>query len=124
MLIINAVRLIPGSFVWSTDALERDQQTGLEHIRGEIVAVEIPLVPDGQVQHAVELDACERPAFVVGAGGALRRVTLRTGIRDEGFAEVLAGELAPGDPLAVAYPRSEEPATPGGSSPFQARRPR
>jgi HlyD family secretion protein len=63
-------------------------------------------------------------AFVVGAGGALRRVTLRTGIRDERFAEVLGGELAPGDPLAVAYPRGEEPAAPGGSSPFQPRRPR
>ena len=47
-------------------------------------------------------------AFVVGAGGALRRVTLRTGIRDEHFAEVLEGELAPGDSLAVAYPRTEE----------------
>ena len=60
---------------------------------------------------------------MVGAGGALRRVTLRTGIRDEHFAEVLEGELAPGDSLAVAYPRSEESAAPA-VSPFQPRRPR
>jgi HlyD family secretion protein len=62
-------------------------------------------------------------AFVVEAGGALRRVGLRTGLRDERFAEVLEGALAPGDPLAVAYLRSDE-AAPAATSPFLPRRPR
>jgi HlyD family secretion protein len=63
-------------------------------------------------------------AFAVETGGALRHVPLRIGIRDERFGEVLEGELAPGDPLAVAYQRSEEPETEPSSSPFLPRRPR
>jgi HlyD family secretion protein len=63
--------------------------------------------------------------YVLDAGGGLRRVELRTGVRDERFAEVLGGELSPGDPVVVAYARSEEPAPPGASSsPFLPRRPR
>jgi HlyD family secretion protein len=63
-------------------------------------------------------------AFAVEAGGGLRRVPLRLGIRDERFAEVLAGELAPGAPLAVAFGRSEEQEAPGARSPFLPRAPR
>lgn len=60
-------------------------------------------------------------AWVLNGGGALRRVELRTGIRDERFAEVVAGELAAGDPVVVAYERSGEPETPEARSPFQPR---
>lgn len=59
--------------------------------------------------------------YVLEGGGALRRVELRTGIRDERFAEVLGGELAEGDEVAVAMQRAgptDEPAR----SPFQPRR--
>jgi len=63
-------------------------------------------------------------AFALEAGGALRRVPLRIGIRDERYAEVLGGELAPGEPLAVAYLRGDEPTAPEASSPFLPRRPR
>jgi HlyD family secretion protein len=60
-------------------------------------------------------------AWVLNGGGALRRVELRTGIRDERFAEVVGGELAAGDPVVVAYERSGEPETPEARSPFQPR---
>jgi HlyD family secretion protein len=62
-------------------------------------------------------------AFRIGASGALERVALRTGVRDERFAEVLEGGLAAGDSVAVAYERSAEPAA-SPQSPFQPRRPR
>jgi HlyD family secretion protein len=61
-------------------------------------------------------------AFAVEGGGALRRVALQTGIRDERFVELTGGELAAGDRVAVAYPPSEEAAAPGPTSPFQPRR--
>jgi hypothetical protein len=50
------------------------------------------------------------------AAGTLRRVELRTGLRDERYAELLGGELAPGDEVVVAYRRPSEPARP--ASPF------
>jgi HlyD family secretion protein len=59
--------------------------------------------------------------YVLDGGGALRRVELRTGIRDERFAEVLDGGLAAGQPVVVAYQRSGESEDPQASSPFQPR---
>jgi hypothetical protein len=44
----------------------------------------------------------EGAVFVVERGGALRRVALRTGLRDDQWAEVLSGDLEPGAVLAVA----------------------
>jgi HlyD family secretion protein len=55
-------------------------------------------------------------------GGSLRRIELRTGIRDERYAEIVGGGLSPGDAVAVAYRRAEEAAAPGPPSPFQPRR--
>ena len=58
--------------------------------------------------------AAGRPAqdgagvFVLDDGGALRRVELRTGLRDERWAEVVEGDLAPGAAVAVAYRRPLE----------------
>jgi len=49
--------------------------------------------------------------FVVNGAGELRRVELRTGLRDDRFVEVLSGELEPGDALAVAFrdpPKTQE----------------
>jgi HlyD family secretion protein len=60
--------------------------------------------------------------FVVNGAGELRRVELRTGLRDDRFVEVLSGELEPGDTLAVAFrhPPTTE-ATPA-RSPFVPQR--
>jgi HlyD family secretion protein len=63
-------------------------------------------------------------AYVLGDGGAPRRVALRTGIRDERFAEVIGGELAAGDAVVVAIRRDDEPESPAATSPFLPRRPR
>jgi len=63
-------------------------------------------------------------AYVLGDDGAPRRVELRTGIRDERFAEVIGGELAEGDAVVVAIRRSDEPEAPAAASPFLPRRPR
>jgi HlyD family secretion protein len=70
--------------------------------------------------------AAGRPAADAGTvwvleDGALRPVALRTGLRDERFAEVLAGDLAPGARLAVAYDRAVEASEPA-RSPFQPQR--
>jgi len=59
--------------------------------------------------------------WVVDGDGELRRVELRTGLRDERFAEVLEGELAPGAVVAVAYQRAPEEKQPA-SSPFAPQR--
>jgi HlyD family secretion protein len=61
--------------------------------------------------------------FVVNGRG-LRRVELRTGLRDDRFAEVLAGELAPGDALAVAFRDPPEAEDAPARSPFVPGRPR
>jgi len=53
-----------------------------------------------------------------GGKGTLRRVALSTGLRDERFAEVLEGDLSPGDPVAVAYARNQDEAEPTQTSPF------
>jgi HlyD family secretion protein len=52
--------------------------------------------------------ADEKQAVVwrVDGKGALQRVPVRLGLRDERYAEVVEGSLTPGDPLAVAYPRT------------------
>jgi HlyD family secretion protein len=67
-----------------------------------------------------------RPADDAGAvfvvdDGALRRVELRTGLRDERWAEVLQGELAPGDAVAVALRRVQEEPETRARSPFAPR---
>jgi hypothetical protein len=60
---------------------------------------------------------------VTDGDGALRRVDLRTGLRDERYAEVVEGELAPGTSVAVAYANPLESAAPA-RSPFLPARPR
>jgi HlyD family secretion protein len=78
--------------------------------------------PEGEAAAAGTATAADAAAaYVLDGGGALRRVELRTGIRDERFAEVLAGELAAGQPVVVAYQRSGEGEAPEASSPFQPR---
>ncbi len=54
--------------------------------------------------------------WVVGEDGALRRVEVRTGLRDERHAELVSGSLAPGDKVVVGLERTaqKEPA----ASPF------
>lgn len=48
----------------------------------------------------------------LGTDGAMERIEVRTGLRDERFAEVLEATLAPGDRVVVGLPRpaAEEPA--------------
>jgi HlyD family secretion protein len=82
-----------------------------------------PETPPGAVAAAAPSED-GAAAFRLGAGGALERVALRTGVRDERFAEVLGSDLAAGDAVAVAYERSAEPVSPAPQSPFQPRRPR
>ena len=71
--------------------------------------------------------AAGRPAqdgagvYVLDGGGELRRVELRTGLRDERWAEVVEGDLAPGAAVAVAYRRPLETTEPA-RSPFQPAR--
>jgi len=55
--------------------------------------------------------------FVLDGEGELRRVELRTGLRDERWAEVVEGDLAPGAAVAVAYRRPLETSEPA-RSPF------
>ena len=65
--------------------------------------------------------AAGRPApdaaavFVLDGGAKLRRVELRTGLRDERYAEVVEGDLAPGAAVAVAYRRPLETKQPARS---------
>lgn len=54
--------------------------------------------------------------WLVDPGGALRRVEVRTGLRDERHAELLSGSLAPGDAVVVGLEHSQE--APRSASPF------
>ena len=54
-------------------------------------------------------------AWLRDGDGALRRVEVKTGLRDDRHAELLSGDLAAGDAVAVAYEREEEPDDLGGS---------
>jgi HlyD family secretion protein len=81
----------------------------------ETVAADAPAVAAG------------RPApdagtvWVLDGDGPLRGVALRTGLRDDRFAEVVEGDLEPGTRLAVAYTRPPETREPA-RSPFQPAR--
>jgi len=59
-------------------------------------------------------------AWVAAPGGKakLRSVSIATGLRDERYAEVLEGDLAAGDAVAVAYARAEDGNAANKSSPF------
>jgi HlyD family secretion protein len=78
---------------------------------------------DGAVEAEPAAVAAERPApdsaavFVLDGGAKLRRVELRTGLRDERYAEVVEGDLAAGAAVAVAYKRPLEEKQPA-RSPF------
>ncbi len=50
--------------------------------------------------------------WVAGPGGALRRVEVETGLRDDRVAEVVSGALAAGDRVAVGLERPEEKPAP------------
>jgi HlyD family secretion protein len=56
--------------------------------------------------------------YVLDGDGELRRVELRTGLRDERWAEVVAGDVEPGAVVAVGYRRPQEKSEPA-RSPFQ-----
>ena len=83
---------------------------------------------DGEAASPPPAVAAGRPAqdgagvFVLDSGGELRRVELRTGLRDERWAEVVEGELAPGTAVAVAYRRPLETTEPARSPFMPARR--
>lgn len=61
--------------------------------------------------------SAEPAAYLPDPRGGLRRVALRTGLRDERYAELVGGELSPGDEVVVAYRRASAPAA-GPASPF------
>ena len=60
--------------------------------------------------------------YVLDGEGELRRVELRTGLRDERWAEVVEGDLAPGAAVAVAYRQPLETTEPARSPFLPARR--
>ncbi len=60
--------------------------------------------------------------FVLDGEGKLRLVELRTGLRNEQWAEVVEGDLAPGAAVAVAYRRPLEKSEPARSPFMPARR--
>ena len=60
--------------------------------------------------------------FVLDGEGELRRVELQTGLRDEHFAEIVEGDLAPGAVVAVAYRQPLEKSEPARSPFMPARR--
>ena len=78
---------------------------------------------EGAVAATPAAVAAGRPApdpaavFVLDGGAKLRRVELRTGLRDERYAEVVEGDLAAGAAVAVAYKRPLEEKQPA-RSPF------
>ena len=82
---------------------------------------------DGEAASPPAQVAAGRPAqdgagvFVLDGDGELRRVELRTGLRDERFAEVVEGDLAPGAAVAVAYRRPLEKDEPARSPVHAAR---
>jgi HlyD family secretion protein len=67
--------------------------------------------------------AAEPAVFVLDGNDELRRVPIRTGLRNDRYAELLEGDLAPGALVAVAYDRPREAAVPAQRSPFQPQRP-
>jgi HlyD family secretion protein len=83
---------------------------------------------DGEVASPPAQVAAGGPArdgagvFVLDGDGELRRVELRTGLRDERFAEIVEGDLAPGAAVAVAYRRPLEKDEPARSPFMPARR--
>jgi hypothetical protein len=79
-----------------------------------------PEAEDGDAPGAVSArapsGAAAAPAvFALDPSGELRRVEVRTGLANERFAELLAGDLAPGDAVVVAYERVTPPPPTAGS---------
>ena len=59
-------------------------------------------------ENAEAAPTAEVPAvWLPDTSGGLRRVEVKTGLRDERFAELLSEGIGPGDPVAVAYEREE-----------------
>jgi HlyD family secretion protein len=86
-----------------------------------------PVAEDGDAPGAVAArapgGAAAAPAvFALDASGELRRVEVRTGLANERFAELLAGDLAPGDEVVVAYERVAPPPPTAGSPLIPQRR--
>jgi HlyD family secretion protein len=83
---------------------------------------------DGEVASPPPAVAAGRPdahaaaVYVLDGDDALRRVELRTGLRDDRWAEVLDGDLAAGAAVAVAYRRPPEVREPARSPFAPARR--
>jgi HlyD family secretion protein len=82
---------------------------------------------DGEAAPAPAAVAAGRPGrdgagvYVLDGDGELRRVELRTGLRDDRWAEVVEGDLEPGAVVAVAYNSPQEKSEPA-RSPFQPQR--
>jgi HlyD family secretion protein len=53
--------------------------------------------------------------FVLDASGDLRRVPVQTGLANDRFAELLSGDVGPGDALVVSYERTDRPEPTRGS---------
>jgi HlyD family secretion protein len=62
--------------------------------------------------------------YVVTDAGDARRVDVRLGIRDDRFAEVVAGEIEAGDAVAVELVRAKDASPAAARSPFVPPRPR
>jgi HlyD family secretion protein len=77
----------------------------------------VPPAATGQTGQHGKRGRTESTAYVVNADGTVRAVELRLGIRDAQFAEVLGGELAAGDEVAVGV-RRETPTTRVGPPSF------
>ena len=83
-----------------------------------------------EAAEAVETALAATPAepavpsvYVLDASGALRRVEIQTGLRNDRHAELLAGDIEPGEAVVVALRRGTEQAGPTpAASPFMPRR--
>lgn len=65
-------------------------------------------------------DEARVPAvWVLGDDDGMRRVEVKTGLRDDRFAEIVEGDLQPGDRVVVGLPRSDAKQAP--SNPFAPR---
>ena len=71
--------------------------------------------PEGEAPAGTHKE--ESAVYVLGSGGALRRVNVQAGIRDNQHVEVLGGDLHEGDPVVTGLRRETSEAAPAARPP-------
>jgi HlyD family secretion protein len=81
-----------------------------------------PAAPAAPSQ-AASAKASAPPVYLLDANGAPERVEIQTGLRNDRYTELLAGDIEPGEAVVVALGRGTEQAGPTpAASPFLPRR--